>query len=352
VEGARLRPLIATTVLALAWPGCLSPADQPFPTDRGLPGAHAPLVDSPLGPLPDTLVQTGYLREPLSGTWQTARLTERALLYRPRHPLWTNGSGKFRHLVLPVGASIDNSDPTRWELPVGTLAFKTFTYPASEGDQPVETRLIRRLETGWDYAVYVWDGDDAYLREDSASVPLEVLLPDGERFVHEVPGLNDCRTCHETAASRLIGLTDEQLSAPLEAAGATQLDDWHDRGVLAFADTSPADVGLDTEYAWVASYLHGNCAHCHWAEGVPTPLDLTRSHAIESIVDQPTMAISFPSGLRVAPGAPEESLLLIAVAASNPASVRPMPPIGVQRVDDQAAERLRRWIENLPAEDP
>ncbi|MBO6934498.1 MAG: hypothetical protein JJ863_05975 [Deltaproteobacteria bacterium] len=311
-----------------------------------------PLVEAPLAPLPARLSVTGYFGE-LSegGDWDPSLVAPEAIGYEPAHPLWTNGSAKTRHALLPPGATIDNSDPMRWEFPIGTLVFKTFTFATPDGIRPVETRLIRRSEEGWDYAVYVWEGDDAYLRMDDAALRVEVV-DEGERFVHEVPGRNECRACHATAASPLIGLTDEQLSISLRGATVSQRDDWFARGILAFADADPSDPGRDPESAWVASYLHGNCAHCHWADGVPTPLDLTRSRAIESIVDQPTMAISFPSGLRVAPGAPERSLLLTALAASNPSGVRPMPPIGVQRVDEEAAERLRRWIENLPTEDP
>lgn len=331
----------------LLWVGCSSGSPEGLSdADRRTPS----LVEAPLGPLPERLTGTGYLLEPLTGDWSSAVVVDRAVAYAPAHPLWTNGSGKTRHLLMPEGERIDNSDPARWRVPTGTLVFKTFTYLTADGEQPVETRLIRRLADDWDYAVYVWDGDDAYLREEGDARAVSVVPLESEPFAHQVPSAIDCRSCHETAESTLIGLGAEQLAEPLGDAERSQLAQWRASGLLVFETEVGETPSDDDEDGWVASYLHGNCAHCHWPGGVPTSLDLRREHAIASIVDQPTMAISFPSGLRVASGAPEDSLLLTALAAERPASVRPMPPLGVQRVDAEAVARLSDWIAALPSE--
>jgi hypothetical protein len=56
-----------------------------------------------------------------------------------------------------------------------------------------------------------------------------------------------------------------------------------------------------------------------------------------------------PAGMRVQPGAPEQSSLFLAMSdAQCIAELEPMPPIGVQRRDEQAIDLLRDWITALP----
>ena len=73
----------------------------------------------------------------------------RAVGFKPRHELWSNGLGKARFAILPDGQKINSSTRDAWDFPIGTLFFKTFFQdPGAGGKQrPVETRLIRRKAT-------------------------------------------------------------------------------------------------------------------------------------------------------------------------------------------------------------
>ena len=104
--------------------------------------------------------------------------------------------------------------------PVGTLLFKTFSAPRITDSgltesQPIETRLLRLQEDKWQYAVYLWneDGRDAELAELDSTHAVSVEL-DGERFDHIVPAKLDCRKCHESGPSAVIGLDELRLAGP------------------------------------------------------------------------------------------------------------------------------------------
>ncbi|MGF1464699.1 MAG: hypothetical protein ACFCGT_01070 [Sandaracinaceae bacterium] len=307
----------------------------------GCAGPAPSLLDAPLGPFPERLVDVGLYPDPADRT----TVDERALGFEPEHPLWSNGSAKERYLVVPEGGAIDASDPEAWAFPVGTLAFKTFTYAEDGGERPVETRVIRRRADGWGYAVYRWNdsGTEASLLDLSLSVAVPVTV-DGESFEHAIPSRVECQTCHEAGATLPLGLRGVQLSG---ADGP--LSRWSEAGVFAAPIEDPQTIDHpDPDTRWVLSYFQGNCVHCH-RDGGAIALDLSLEHevALERIIDQPTRAISFPNGIRVVPGAPAESLLFLAVSGEGDAAFRPMPPLGVQRRDAPAVERLRAWIGSL-----
>ncbi len=101
-------------------------------------------------------------------------------------------------------------------------------------------------------------------------------------------------------------------------------------------------------------YLHGNCGHCHNAEGplARLGLDLRQSvsdpHAgpLATTLGQPLK--SPPPGLapgtmsRVEPARPDLSALPQRMASRWP--VQQMPPLGTALVDAEAVDLINRWI--------
>ncbi|MGF1466852.1 MAG: hypothetical protein ACFCGT_12030 [Sandaracinaceae bacterium] len=292
-------------------------------------------LDTPTDPLPCTLSEGGLYPElPRSLTPDP-----RVVAFRPTWELWTNGSTKERFLLLPPGVTVDTADGEAWAYPVGTVLFKTFAYDTVEGRRPIETRVIRRTAEGWAYDAYRWadDGSDATLLDLDRSTPVEVEDELGA-VTHEIPSRRQCRICHEANATIPIGF-DELRLGPV-------LDDLEAAGVLSEAVDEPERVEADDlETVAVLGYLHGNCAHCH--NGRPGPsnaFDLSHDVALDNTVGRETMSSGAEPGLRIAPGAPDESVVYRALAGVSPMA---MPPVGVQRRDTVAAERLRLWIEGL-----
>lgn len=296
-------------------------------------------LDAPLEPFPASLSATGLYEDA-----RALRPRSSVVAYEPAWPLWSNGSEKARFLALPPGTAVDvTTDP--WTFPVGTAFFKTFSY----GARPVETRVIRLGAGGWEYAVYRWrdDGSDADRVELRAAPTLVEVSHDGETFQHEVPNELQCRSCHESNGSIVIGFTALQL-----ADGATpSLDLLVERGVLVGDHPrAPRTIdAADAETRDVMGYFHGNCVHCHNSASEDSPFSLEWDTLMANTVDVSTVGSSSPVGVRVAPGDAEASVLFRMLTRSDP-EAQPMPPLGVQRADADAIALVRRWIDQLPSE--
>lgn len=90
-----------------------------------------------------------------------------------------------------------------------------------------------------------------------------------------------------------------------------------------------------------------HCAgsRCHGAVNPAAALDLTRSDFASLLIDQ--VASSCEGRLLVAPGRPQDSLLLAKIAHTLPAGCgAPMPPAGA-RLSNAQQECVRAWIESL-----
>src|SRR3712207_3165141 len=152
---------------------------------------------------PESLADTG-----LYSDFATLEVDPRHLAFSPQYPLWTDGATKRRWISLPPGTAIDASDPDAWVFPVGTRFWKEFSF----GGRRVETRYLERQADGqWLYAAYAWsaDGREAHLtspRGKRAAYP----LPGGRS--HTIPGVADCKACHQGGRSEVLGFSALQLS--------------------------------------------------------------------------------------------------------------------------------------------
>jgi hypothetical protein len=118
-------------------------------------------------------------------------------------------------------------------------------------------------------------------------------------------------------------------------------------GVRSFA---PAQiVHADPRTRDVLGYLHGNCAHCHNAsDNAMSKLDLDYRCALDNVIGKETEGSGQAPGVRVVPGAPEQSILYLSMTAeSDELEQQPMPPIGVQRRDATAIALIHDWIADL-----
>jgi hypothetical protein len=302
-------------------------------------GADTPtLLDDPLAPWPDRLSAIGLypdLADP-------ATVAVDVIGYAPRDPFWSNGAVKDRFIAASMPVDISARD--RWSFPAGTLLFKTLRFPSSA--QPTETRVLRRVDDRWDYAVYRWRADEAEADLLAMVEPEPVAVTvDGVALDHLIPSRLDCRTCHESAATAVLGFDELGL-------GADQLRALRDAGVL--VGEVPADpaeiVGSSDLEREVLGYLEGNCAHCHNGGDAPSSaFDLRHRAALASLICQPTNASQTAAGLRVVPGDPSSSVMFLAVSGeSDDPEIKAMPPIGVQHRDAAGIALLRAWIEALP----
>jgi hypothetical protein len=260
--------------------------------------------------------------------------------YAPKHALFSNGLDKERHLYLAEGTRIDGSAARGWDYPEGTVLVKTFVWDGA----PIETRLIFKSSSGWDYAIYQWreDGLEADLLPGNwAEVPVEL---DGGALTHTLPSRLDCRTCHETH--------EELDGAPVLGVGSFQTDDdLIDAGVFDGRPAIENAEGRTPEETAAFGYFVANCTACHnGGESLNASFSLYPDDAVANTMNRPTETET-GEGIRVVPGSPDDSVLYITVVdAPLPGYRGPfkaMPPLGLSVVDPEAAPVLSAWIEGL-----
>ena len=300
------------------------------------------LLTAPLGDLPSKLSDVGLYR----GAGLDAQAP--ALAYEPGYPLWSDGGDKRRAIVLPEGASIDGSDPENYLMPLGTLIFKTFAFRTPQSPDaavPVETRLLRLKGDGWELAAWAWDDDarDAQLLDLRKSQTRDVLDDDGNVVAHAIPSHLECRQCHESSTSEVLGINELQLARSGSLGELAPRITPEPRPPYA---RLPEHGPLTSS---VLGYFVGNCVHCHDGidGGAASSFDLRPDVALANLIDQPTASSATADGIRIAPGKPDESILYLAVKGTSALEVKDMPPLGVARRDPSAVKLLSDSISEL-----
>lgn len=278
--------------------------------------------------------------------------------FSPQYPLWSDSATKQRWIRLPAGSAIDASQPDAWQFPVGTRLWKSFLH-----GQAVETRMIERLADGqWRFVSYAWraDGTDA---ERVSVRGARLRLVSGQTY--RVPSEGDCRACHEGAASPVLGFSALQLSSdrdPLAPHAESEsppasLQQWVDGGWL---QSLPAELlrrapridAPSAEARAALGYLHGNCGHCHDNandSGVPTGLLLAQrvadpAHNARVLASLEEASARFQLGSR---SASRGELVLARMRSRDPRLQ--MPPLGTERIDQEAVALIQRWLQIDPA---
>jgi hypothetical protein len=343
-SGRRHRSIVAGAMLVLAFGVLTSVSAIPQPA---------------AGDPPPRLQDTG-----LYADFDTLQVKPEHLAFAPQYPLWSDGATKRRWISLPPGAAIDGSDPDAWVFPVGTRFWKEFSF----NGQKVETRYLERKADGqWLYAAYAWspDGREAQLvpaKGKRGAYPLA-----GGRS-HTIPGVTDCKACHQGGPSEILGFSTLQLSperdpravhAELRPEPGIDLRALVDRGLLVglpqkLLDDPPRIMAATATERATLGYMHGNCGHCHNDRGSLQNIGLVLRQGVGR-ADQPAVAstvgqpVKKPAPgqtpdavLRVEPGHADRSGLTQRVSSRYPALQ--MPPLGTELVDDEAVALLHSWI--------
>jgi hypothetical protein len=341
-----MRPAVRNSLAALA---ALTAAAGPAHPDRRVPAA------------PALLSRTG-----LYGPAGSGQLAPRVLAYSPQYPLWSDGAGKARWMLLPKGTAIDGRDPDAWVFPVGTRFWKEFSFAGRK----VETRLLwRATAAAWVYAAYAWRADQT----DADLVGADGLKGAAEiapGVFHAIPSRADCQSCHESPAPSVLGFNALQLSTdrdpgaihgePLRPDMAT-LATLVERRLIRPArrewlDRPPRIRAANPRTRSILGYLASNCGGCHQPDNPIPNVTLVFRHPPASAGESPAPAILSALGrpthsqlpgarsgtLAIAPGQPDASLVAFRMGSRAP--LTRMPPVGSVLVDQEALEQLRAWI--------
>ena len=341
--GTQSRALVVLAVFAMLAAGCGAAEEREADPRVGW-------VADPERPLPAFLSETGIYSE-----LSTFAPGGGAIAYVPAHPLWSNGADKDRLLFLPPAARIDPAGPA-WEFPTATVLVKSFLFEDLEGrDGPVgiETRVLARRREGWLYALYHWNAqgtEAALVGSDWRAERLQLEDASGAVFDYTLPGKLDCRSCHETPGTTpVLGIARwQQPEALADLADALFSSPPPDAALSAVTDSPEESAAM--------SYVLGNCAFCHNGRdtGENASFSLEPPDFRENTLNRETDSSASGIGLRIVPGDVDASAVYEAVVATRRPAYRgdfkPMPPIGIDRLDPRAEQILRRYIESLEPE--
>jgi hypothetical protein len=322
----------------------------------------AALVASPAtaASAPQHLADTG-----LYADFATKTLAPGVHPYSPQYPLWSDGASKRRWIRLPPRSRIDAANPDAWVFPVGTRFWKEFAF-----GRRVETRLIERQANGdWLFATYRWNKDesDAVLVSDKGARHVAESRPG---VPYDLPGVVECRACHESGLAPILGFSALQLSSDRDPnalhaippdPGSLDLDDLLRRGWIrglpeAIAAHPPRVRAATPTERTALGYLHANCSNCHNSQSLIADLGLSFVVRADGTPEALATAVRksshyHPTGttidMRIVPGDPDASLVMARI--SNRGNARQMPPMDSHLADADGIALLSRWIRELAA---
>jgi len=285
--------------------------------------------------------------------------------FSPQYPLWSDGASKRRWFSLPPGSRIDATNPDAWVFPVGTRFWKEFAF-----GRPVETRLIERRADGeWLFATYRWkeDGSDAVLVPEKGARRVAESRPG---VPYDLPGVVECRACHESGLAPILGFSTLQLSSDRDPnalhaippdPGSLDLDDLLRRGWIrglpkALTVHPPRVRAATPTERTVLGYLHANCSNCHNSQSLIANLGLSfvvradgTPEALATVVGKPSHY--HPTGttihMLIVPGDPNASLVMARISSRG--NSRQMPPMDSHLADADGIALVSRWIRELAA---
>jgi len=298
------------------------------------------------------------------------KLDPRNRTFSPQYPLWSDGATKRRWVRLPEGSLIDVSDLANWELPVGTRFWKEFSF----NGRKVETRFLWQVKRDhWVFASYAWNEaqTDAVLASEGGLSNI-AEVENGKR--HSIPSVSECRSCHDSKRTEILGFTALQLSddrdpnalhaEPLTSEMVT-LKTLGDANLLTPARpelvSNPPRIEGSPATRSALGYLSTNCGNCHNTTSSIASLGLDLKHDIARGGEcRPALATTVgqrghwvvpeaPDASRIInPGHPESSALVRRMKSRH--ALSQMPPIGTVVADRQAVDLITSWVVNNPEE--
>jgi uncharacterized repeat protein (TIGR03806 family) len=268
---------------------------------------------------------------------------ERVRPYTLATPLFSDYAAKDRFIYVPAGAQARYLGDGLIEFPVGSALIKTFSYPG----QVLETRVMLKRASGWVALPYVSEGGDAVLKRGGKRIEVTAA---GRTVSYAVPNQNQCKECHQANG----GI--EPIGPKARNLGGTQLQGLVKAGLL---DRAPAGYAVprwnDPQQplqARARAYLDINCAHCHSREGIANNSGLYLSWdetdpVARGVGKRPVAAGRGSGGLEVAiaPGAPDQSILLHRMRSTEPGVA--MPELGRSLVHEEGVALVREYIAQM-----
>lgn len=280
--------------------------------------------------------------------------------------LFTDYAKKKRFIWMPNGVKANYiNDFTPLEFPTGSVIIKNFFYYNVQPDNStkiIETRLMYKKETEWDFANYVWNEEqtEAYFTNAGSIVNLSWLEGESIKTTdYRIPSRAECFTCHNQLEDPTpIGPKPQNLNREYNYidGSANQLRKLIEFGYL---NTDIPD-NINSSVAWdddsqpletrVRSYLDINCAHCHSDEGhcnyrpMRFAFHLTENPENLGVCVEPETQF-IPNSYIVKPNDTNLSILYYRISTTDE-SFR-MPLLGRTTNHEEGISLIEEWINSL-----
>lgn len=297
------------------------------------------------------------------------------LPYKPISGLFTDYAIKERFVWVPVGEKATyNTDNTSLDFPVGSALIKMFYYDnvlPNNTTRIIETRLMVKTASGWDFAEYVWNDEqtEAFLEttEDGGFTEVE-WIQDGEiKFVnYRIPAKQQCNICHTNDVNTIpIGIKPQNINSDLMYDDGLQnqlqkliafgyLEDNLPGNILTVVDWKDTSQSLEQR---AKSYLDINCANCHidGGQGDYRAIRLGYTETLNNdeiaglCVDGDT---SIPLGAGqfitklIAPEDPNNSIVYYRMSVTGDDPYK-MPQFGQSLAHTEAIQLMEDWINSI-----
>jgi len=299
--------------------------------------------------LPANLSETGCFDSLDNGNPQPA---DGVIDYVVSQRFWSDGASKARQLALPDGETIDTSNPSNWQIPIGGVTIKHFYWQ----DKIIETRFLARNEEQV-YTGYTYEWNEQ--QNDASLVPNEGVVRELDGITWTYPSRIDCLRCHTEQAGFTLSLESRQLNV-VDDAGLDQMDLMAEHGYLDSASPEKLDSFI-SEHALsdesisieerATSWLHVNCSSCHRGAGSAGRAEwdarFEASLAERRVCEQKpfeTVGLVPAAEALFAPGSHEFSTLWL--RANSRGEQISMPPIASTVVDQVGIDLLAAWIDS------
>lgn len=290
------------------------------------------------------------------------------LPYEPISALFTDYAHKKRFVWMPEGAVAHYvNDRTILDMPNGTVLVKNFYYdnvaPTNER-RIMETRLLYKLNGGWEFADYKWNIEQTEATFDLNGSNNPITWTDDQNVQrsinYRIPAEAECHTCHKySGLNTPIGPKPQNLNStyPYTSGDRNQLIEWVRNGYLA----NGFPKRINTTVRWddptqdletrVRSYLDMNCAHCHadntHCDYRPMRFAFSETTSPENLGEcvPPDDPIAPGQTHIVARGNADRSMLFYRISSTDEAER--MPLLGRTIVHEEGVAMIQQWINGL-----
>jgi uncharacterized repeat protein (TIGR03806 family) len=280
------------------------------------------------------------------GNLNELNISPTAFEYNLSTPLFSDYSHKQRIIALPENTSMEFNGEGLPIFPDNTVIAKTFFYNLDErnlslGRIIIETRILLKINGGWETGDYKWNEAQTEAVLDLAGSELPVTWIDAEgtsnSITYKIPSNMDCATCHNTYDEvKPIGpklrtlnfdidgvnqleqfIANDQLTGISSSASVRNLPNWEDPSI-SLASRARA-------------YMDINCAHCHIPGGTGA--------------DEATLNLAFETSLE-ATNILEQTFLIDYRITADVEGIR-MPFIGTTIFHTEGVELIQAYLSTL-----